>query len=99
MDGPSHHWHTLDVGDEHRSLTRTVAEHRSTTSTTTTLLLETVGEHSIGSKKSWFATRMTCYRRGNHDAVTHPLVATTDALLLVEAGSQAYRKDLQDHQA
>ena len=31
VDGPSHHWHTLDVGDEQTSLTGMVAEHRSAT--------------------------------------------------------------------
>ena len=37
MDAPSHHWQTLDVGDEHTSLTGMV--------TTTTFLPKTVGEH------------------------------------------------------
>ena len=95
----SHHWQTLDVGDEHTSLTRMV--------TTTTFLPKTVGEHCIGvaikmetlSKLSWFVTRLRCYMRGNHDAVTHPRVATTDALFLVQACSEACHEDHQDHQA
>ena len=81
--------------------------HNSLTSTTTTFLPKTVGEHctgsavkmDVGSKQSSFVTRLSCYRRGNHDAVTHPRVDTSDALFLVEAGSQACYEDHPDHQA
>ena len=44
-------------------------------------------------------TRPRCNMRGNHDAVTHPRVAITDALFLVQACSQACHEDHQDHQA
>ena len=83
-----------------------VAEHKSNktlTATTTALLPKTVGEHYTGKMETLIkavlvVTRLSCYRRGNQDAVTHPRVATTGVLFFVEAGSLVCHEDFQNHQ-
>ena len=75
-DGPNHHWHTLDVGDEYTSLTRMVAAHRSTTHSPQQRLhlFLRPSVNTDGCKAVLVGyTHLSCYRRGAETTTQLPI--------------------------